>query len=54
MSRLTSALIWLVVGLVILAAIAPILLRLFHALLPLVLVAGIVAGALRAVWFFTR
>jgi hypothetical protein len=54
MNRLTSVLIWLVVGLVILAAIAPILLRLADALLPLALVVGIVVAVLRMVWFYTR
>jgi hypothetical protein len=54
MSRLTSAVIWLVIGLVVLAAAAPILLRLAHTLVPLVLVAGVVVAVLRLVWFYTR
>jgi predicted membrane channel-forming protein YqfA (hemolysin III family) len=54
MNRLTTVLIWLVVGLVILAAIAPILLRLAHALVPLIVVGGIAACVVRAVWFYTR
>jgi predicted membrane channel-forming protein YqfA (hemolysin III family) len=54
MNRMTSALIWLVVGLTVLVAAAPILLRLAHALVPLVLVVGVVVGTLRAVWFYTR
>jgi hypothetical protein len=54
MNRLTSALIWLVVGLVVLAAVAPTLLRLASALMPLVLVVGIVVAVLRMVWFYTR
>ncbi len=54
MNRLTSAAIWLVVALVMLAAAAPILLRLASALMPLVLVVGIVVAVLRLVWFYTR
>jgi hypothetical protein len=46
--------IWLVVGLVILAAIAPILLRLAHALVPVVLLGGMVACVVRVVGFYTR
>jgi hypothetical protein len=54
MNRLTTVLIWLVVGLVVVAAAAPILLRLAHALVPGALAGGAVAAVLRLVWFYTR
>lgn len=43
-----------VIALVLLAALAPLLIELSHALLPLVLVVGVVAVALRLVFFHTR
>jgi hypothetical protein len=54
MNRLVSFVALSVVGLVVLAAVGPTLLRLVHAAVPLVLVAGVVVGVLRAVWFYTR
>jgi hypothetical protein len=49
MNRLTTVLIWLVVGLVIVAATAPILLRLAHALVPLVVTTAAVYLVVRVV-----
>lgn len=43
-----------VIALVLLAAIAPLLIELSHALLPLVLVVGVVAVVVRLVFFHTR
>jgi len=43
-----------VVAVVLLAAIAPLLIELSRALLPLVLVVGIVVAVLRLVFFHTR
>jgi hypothetical protein len=54
MNRVTSLAIWLVVALVVAAAAGPTLLRLAGALMPLVLVVGIVVAVLRMVWFYTR
>ncbi len=42
------------VGLVVLVAAGPIIVCLARALVPLVLVIGVVAAVLRAVWFYTR
>jgi len=54
MTKLTSTALLLIVGLGVLAAAAPALARLVHALVPLVLVVGIVVAVLRVVWFYTR
>lgn len=54
MTKLTSTLALVVVGLVALGSIGPGLTRLVGALVPLVLVVGIVAAVLRLVWFHTR
>jgi hypothetical protein len=54
MNKAISTLAIVVVGLVALGAVGPALARLAGALVPLVLVIGIVAGALRWVWFYTR
>ncbi len=54
MSKLLSTTGLLVVGLIAIAVSGPALARLASALVPLVLVAGIVVALLRAVWFFTR
>jgi hypothetical protein len=43
-----------VVGLVALGAVGPALARLASALVPLVLLVGVVVAVLRAVWFYTR
>ncbi|MGA7966751.1 MAG: hypothetical protein WCB49_12870 [Gammaproteobacteria bacterium] len=47
-------LITAVIALVVLAAIAPLLIGLSHALLPLVIVVGVVAVVVRLVFFHTR
>lgn len=43
-----------VVGLVVLVAAGPTVVAVLHALVPLVLVLGIIAALGRAVWFYTR
>jgi hypothetical protein len=53
-TKFLSTVLPIVVGLVALAAAGPILARLIHALVPLVLVVGIVIAVLRLVWFYTR
>lgn len=53
-NRLVTALVLLIVGLAALAAAGPTLTRLTSALVPLVLVLGIVAAVLRLVWSYTR
>jgi hypothetical protein len=54
MNKLGSVLATGVVGLAVLAAAGTTLIRLAHALVPVVLVGGIVAGVLRVLWFYTR
>jgi hypothetical protein len=54
MTKLISTLVLLVVGLVALGSVGPSLTRLVSALVPLVLVVGIVVAVLRLVWFHTR
>lgn len=54
MSKLIGTLTLLVVGAVILAEAAPAIVRIAGALVPLVLVAGIVVAVLRLVGYFTR
>jgi hypothetical protein len=54
MTKLISTLAIVVLGLAALAAVGPALAKLVAALVPLVLVAGIVAAVLRLVWFYTR
>jgi hypothetical protein len=54
MSKVLSLFITALLGLVVIAAASPGLVKLFHAAVPLVLVIGTLAGVLRAVWFFTR
>lgn len=54
MKRLSSYALALVVGLVLLAAIAPSLVALSHSLVPLVVVLTVAAVALRLVFFHTR
>jgi hypothetical protein len=45
---------WAVVGLVVLVAASPTLVRLMDAAVPLVIVVGVVVAALRAVFYVTR
>jgi hypothetical protein len=54
MNKLISALVFMVVGLAALAVASPALARLTSALVPLVLVIGIVVALLRLVWWYTR
>jgi hypothetical protein len=54
MKHLVSALFLVVVMVVGLTVAAPALTRLMGALVPLVLVAGIVAAVLRLIWAYTR
>jgi hypothetical protein len=49
-----STLVLLVVGLASLSLVGPALARLAGALVPLILVLGIVVAVLRLVWFYTR
>jgi len=54
MNKLNSMVVMVIIGLVVLAAAGPTLIRLVHAAVPLVVVGGIVACVVRAVWFYTR
>ncbi len=54
MTKLLSTLAIVIVGLAALAFAGPALTQLIDLLVPLVLVAGIVAAVLRIVWAYTR
>jgi hypothetical protein len=54
MTKLASTLAVVILGLVALGAVAPRLAAILNALVPVILVAAISAGVLRAVWFYTR
>jgi hypothetical protein len=54
MTKVVSTLAILILGLVALGAVGPRVAQIINALVPLVLVVGIVAAVLRAVWFYTR
>jgi hypothetical protein len=54
MNRLASTVLLVIVGLVALADAGPTLTLLVGALVPLVLVVGVVVAVLRVVWFYTR
>jgi hypothetical protein len=54
MTKLASMLLVVVVGLAALSAAGPTLIRIIGALVPLVLVVGVVIAVLRLVWFYTR
>jgi hypothetical protein len=54
MTKLASVLLVVFVIVVALAAVGPRIAQIINALVPLVLVVGIVAAVLRAVWFYTR
>ena len=54
MNKLLSTVGLIVIGLVVLTAATLALTRLLHALPPVILVAGIILGALRVVWAATR
>jgi hypothetical protein len=53
-NKLIQGILLILVGLVVLAAASPTLTRLIGALVPLVMVVGIVVAVLRLVWFYTR
>ncbi len=54
MNRLAQCLLLAFVGLVVLAAAGPTLTKLAGALVPLVLVVGVVVAGLRLVWCYSR
>ncbi len=54
MTKLVSALTIVVLGLVALGAVGPRIAQIIGALVPLVLVVGVVVAVLRVVWFYTR
>lgn len=54
MTKLLSTLVLVVVGLMMLSAAGPTIAHLVNALVPLVLVIGVVGAVLRVVWFYTR
>jgi hypothetical protein len=53
-TKIVPTLLVVVVGLAALSAVGPTLVRVIGALVPLVLVAGVVIAVLRLVWFYTR
>ncbi|HEX3510038.1 MAG TPA: hypothetical protein VHT27_02955 [Solirubrobacteraceae bacterium] len=54
MTKLVTAFSIVALGLAALAVVTPLMTRLASALVPLVLVGGLVAGVLRVVWAYTR
>ncbi len=54
MNKPIQALLLVIVGLAALAGAGPVLARLISALVPLVLVVGVVVALLKCVWFYTR
>lgn len=54
MSKLITLLVTLFAGAVTLAVITPVLVQLAQAVVPLVLVVGIVVVAVRVAWWYTR
>jgi hypothetical protein len=53
-TKLVSTLVLIVAGLVALAAVGPVLVKFISALVPLVLVVGVVVAVLRLIWMATR
>lgn len=53
MDKVVSVLITAIVALAVLVAAGPALVALAHALAPLVLALGLVAGVLRLIWYWT-
>ena len=51
---MTRLLILSIIGLAVLSAASPVLVALFNAAVPVVLVVGAVVLLLRSVWFFTN
>lgn len=54
MNKLIQAILLVLVGLVVLTAAGPTLIKLAGALVTPILVGGIVAALIRCVWFYTR
>jgi hypothetical protein len=54
MTKLISMIVVVILGLVAVGAVAPSIAVIFNALVPLVLVIGVVAAVLRIVWWRTR
>lgn len=54
MTKIAQASLVVIVGLAALSAVGPTLVRVIGALVPLVLVIGVVIAILRLVWFYTR
>jgi hypothetical protein len=54
MTRLVTTLVTVIFGLMLLAALGPEIDHLAGAVLPVVLVSGLVAGLLRILWWYTR
>jgi hypothetical protein len=54
MTKLVSVLLAVLMIVVALAAVGPRIAQIINALVPLVLVVGVVAAVLRVVWFYTR
>jgi hypothetical protein len=54
MTKLLSTVAILVLGLIALGTEETKIAAILHALVPIILVAGITAGVLRAVWWYTR
>jgi hypothetical protein len=54
MTKLITTLAVVVLGLVALGAVGPRIAQIIGALVPLVLVVGVVVAVLRVVWFYTR
>lgn len=54
MNKLLSTLALLACGLIVLLASAPALARLVNSLVPLVVISGVIAIAIRLVWWYTQ
>ncbi len=54
MTKLITTLAVVVLGLVALGAVGPRIAQIIGALVPLVLVVGVVVAVVRVVWFYTR
>jgi hypothetical protein len=53
-TKAVTTLATVILGLVVLAAASPTLIKLAGALVPIALVVGVVIALLRCVWFYTR
>jgi hypothetical protein len=54
MTKLISTLAVVVLGLVAFGAVGPSIAAVLHAVVPVILVVGVVVAVLRLVWFYTR